>query len=105
MLYVLPADPASPKSSLKTLRQTARRAGYLIAADYTTDTFTLVDARLRLPLLGLNHVGLPEIANAIAVARIKPREARQKPKPRTPRRRVNNAIENLRLLMAAMRAE
>ena len=105
MLYVLPADPASPKSSLKTLRKTARRAGYLIAADYTTDTFTLVDARLRLPLLGLNHVGLPEIANAIAVARIKPREARPKPKPRTPRRRVNNAIENLRLLMAAMRAE
>jgi hypothetical protein len=46
MLYVLPADPATPKSSLKTLRQTARRAGYLIAADYTTDTFTLVDARL-----------------------------------------------------------
>ena len=75
MLYVLPADPASPKSSLKTLRQTARRAGYLIAADYTTDTFTLVDARLRLPLLGLNHVGLPEIANAIEVARAKTREA------------------------------
>jgi hypothetical protein len=69
MLYVLPADPATPKSSLKTLRQTARRAGYLIAADYTTDTFTLVDARLRLPLLGLNHVGLPEIAHAIEAVR------------------------------------
>jgi len=105
MLYVLPADPASPKSSLKTLRQTARRAGYLIAADYTTDTFTLVDARLRLPLLGLNHVGLPEIANAIAVARIKPREARPKPKPRTRRRHVNDAIENLKLFMTAVRAK
>ena len=101
MLYVLPADPASPKSSLKTLRQTARRAGYLIAADYTTDTFTLVDARLRLPLLGLNHVGLPEIANAIEVARIKTREARPKPKTR----RRHYAIENLKLLMAAVRAE
>jgi hypothetical protein len=69
MLYVLPANPASPKSSLKSLRQTARRAGYLIAADYTTGTFTLVDARLRLPLLGLDHVGLPEIAHAIRTAR------------------------------------
>jgi hypothetical protein len=69
MLYVLPANPASPKSSLKNLRESARRAGYLIAADYVTGTFTLVDARLRLPLLGLDHVGLAAIAHAIETVR------------------------------------
>jgi hypothetical protein len=69
MHYVLPANPASPKSSLKRLRENARRAGYLIAADYVTGTFTLVDARLRLPLLGLDHVGLPAIAHAIQTVR------------------------------------
>jgi hypothetical protein len=65
MRYLLPANPASPSTSLKQLRGRARRDGYLIAADYCTGTFTLVDARLRLPLLGLDHVGLPEIAHAI----------------------------------------
>jgi hypothetical protein len=57
-------------SSTPTLQAlSARRFGYLIAADYVTGTFTLVDARLRLPLLGLDHVGLPEIARAIETVR------------------------------------
>jgi hypothetical protein len=65
MQYLLPANPASPSTSLKQLRERARCAGYLVAADRCTDTFTLVDARLRVPLLGFEHVGLPEIAHAI----------------------------------------
>jgi hypothetical protein len=96
MLYILPTDPASPKSSLKALRQIARRAGYLIAADYTTDTFSLVDARLRVPLLGLNHVGLPEIAHAVEVARAKAREAHTRPRSR--RRSVDNRKARHRLV-------
>ena len=69
MRYLLPANPASPSTSLKQLRERARFVGYLIAADYCTGTFTLVDARLRLPLLGLDDVGLREIAHAIEIVR------------------------------------
>ena len=69
MQYLLPGNPASPSTSLKQLRERARYAGYLLAADRCTGTFTLVDARLRLPLLGLDHVGLPEIAHAIEIVR------------------------------------
>ena len=65
MIYVLPADPSSPPSSLKCLRERARRAKYLIAADHYTGTFSLIDARLRRPLAGLEHVDLPAIAHAI----------------------------------------
>jgi hypothetical protein len=71
MLYVLHADPASPPASLNCLRERARRAGYLISVDRCTGTFSLVDARLRLPLLGLDHVSLPEIARAIETVRTK----------------------------------
>ena len=71
MLYVLPANPTSPLASLKRLRESARRAGYLISHDRCTETFSLVDARLHLPLLGLDHVGLPEIARAIESLRNK----------------------------------
>jgi len=74
MQYLLSANPASPTTSLKQLRERARYVGYLIAADYCTGTFTLVDARLRLPLLGLDHVGLPEIAHAIEIVRKSNRE-------------------------------
>ena len=69
MQYYFPANPASPSTSLKRLREQARCAGYLIAADHCTGDFTLVDARLRLPLLGLDHVGLPQIAHAIEIVR------------------------------------
>ena len=65
MQYLLAANPASPSTSLKQLRERARCTGYLVAADRCTGTFTLVDARLRVPLLGFEHVGLPEIAHAI----------------------------------------
>ena len=74
MQYLLPGNPASPSTSLKQLRERARCAGYLVAADRCTGTFTLVDARLRLPLLGLDHVGLPEIAHAIEIVRKSNRE-------------------------------
>jgi len=74
MQYLLAANPASPTTSLKQLRERARCAGYLVAADRCTGTFSLVDARLRVPLLGFEHVGLPEIAHAIEIVRKSNRE-------------------------------
>jgi hypothetical protein len=66
MHYALSARLTSPPTtSLKAIRERARRHGYLLSTDYTTSAFTLVDANLRLPILGLDHVGLPEIACAI----------------------------------------
>jgi hypothetical protein len=69
MIYLLPAHPATPGLSLSCLRSRARRAGYRVARDRYAGTFSLIDARLRLPLLGLDHVGLSEIANAVESAR------------------------------------
>jgi hypothetical protein len=69
VIYVIPADPTSPLISLPCLRRRAKRVGYHISRDHYAETFSLVDARLRIPLLGLDHVGLSEIANAIEVAR------------------------------------
>ena len=69
MIYVIPADPTSPIISLRSLRCRAKRAGYCIARDRYAETYSLIDARLRIPLLGLDHVGLPEIAHAIQAAR------------------------------------
>jgi hypothetical protein len=69
MLYVLPADPASPLVSLPNLRSRAKRRGYRISYDRNTGAFTLVDSHLRRPIVGLEHVGLPEIANAIEATR------------------------------------
>jgi hypothetical protein len=68
VIYVIPADPTSPKISLRCLRSRAKQVGYCIARDRYAETFSLVDARLRIPLLGLDHVGLNEIANAIEAA-------------------------------------
>jgi hypothetical protein len=69
MLYVLPADPASPVVSLSRLRSRARRVGYRIARDRHAKTFSLIDDRLRVPLVGLDHVTLIEIAHAIESVR------------------------------------
>jgi hypothetical protein len=69
MLYVIPADPASPPISLRRLRARAKRAGYQIACDRYAQSFSLIDARLRVPLQGLDHVGLGEIARAIEAVR------------------------------------
>ena len=69
MIYVIPADPTSPPVSLPNLRRRAKLAGYRVARDRYAETYSLVDARLHIPLLGLDHVGLPEIANAIEAAR------------------------------------
>jgi hypothetical protein len=68
MMYVVPADPTSPVVSLSCLRSRARRAGYRIARDRYRETFSLIDDRLRVPLLGLDHVALIEIAHALEVA-------------------------------------
>jgi hypothetical protein len=69
VIYLLPCDTATPIISLPCLRSRAKRAGYRIARDRYTETYSLIDARLHIPLLGLDHVGLPEIANAIEAAR------------------------------------
>jgi hypothetical protein len=55
--------------SLSRLRSRARRAGYRIARDLYGTTFSLVDMRLRVPLVGLDHVALAEIARAVEIAR------------------------------------
>jgi hypothetical protein len=62
MFYVLPSDPSSPPVSLTCLRKRAKRAGFYIARDRYTDTFSLIDARTGLPLVGLDHVKLPAVA-------------------------------------------
>lgn len=69
MIYIVPRDPTSPPLSLPCLRKRARRAGYRVLQDRSTGAFSLVDARLHLPLLGLDRVDLPAIANAIEAAR------------------------------------
>jgi hypothetical protein len=71
MNYFVPADPAIPLSSLSRLRAQAKRIGYCIGRDRYSNTFSLVDARLRVPLFGLDHVALAEIAHAIEEARVK----------------------------------
>jgi hypothetical protein len=72
MIYLLPANPLHPIKSLKRLREQARRAGYLVNRDRHTGTWSLIDARLHLPLLGLDRVGLPAIAQAIEEVRSSP---------------------------------
>lgn len=69
MIYIVPSDPSSPTVSFSALRQRARRLGYGIHSDRYNDTYTLVDRQLSLPISGLEHVGLPVIANAIEAVR------------------------------------
>jgi hypothetical protein len=71
LIYVLPIDPSSPPISLTCLRARAKRVGFCIARDRYSDTFSLIDARTGLPLIGLDHVGLPAIANAVEAVRSK----------------------------------
>lgn len=75
MNYFIPADPSNPAMSLPRLRGRARRTGYQVARDRYSNTFSLIDARLHRPLLGLDHVALPEIARAIEAARSNGRPA------------------------------
>jgi hypothetical protein len=69
MNYLLPAEPARASVSLPAIRERARRRGLLIARDRTNGLFSLVDARLRLPLLGLDRVGLADVAQAVEFIR------------------------------------
>jgi hypothetical protein len=55
--YIISSNPTTPNLSLPRLRARARRQGYCIARDHYASTFSLIDARLRGPLHGLDHVG------------------------------------------------
>jgi hypothetical protein len=68
-VYLLPANPASPTLSVPNLRARAKRAGYQIARDRYGATWSLIDAQLRVPLLGYDHVELGKIARAVETAR------------------------------------
>jgi len=66
MHYILPADPASGNSfKLNSLRARAKRRGYWITRDRHTGTWSLVDAGLKRPLVGLQNIKLIDIARAI----------------------------------------
>ena len=66
MHYIVPADPTSGSSvKLPTLRARARRRGYWITRDRHAGTWSLVDADLKRPLVGLQNINLIDIARAI----------------------------------------
>jgi hypothetical protein len=69
LIYIVPSDPSSPVLSFAALRKRARRAGFRIVTDRYTGTFTLIDARLGLPIGELEHVSLVTVANAVEAAR------------------------------------
>jgi hypothetical protein len=69
-VYILPSNPTSPVKSLPRIRAHAKRAGYRVQRDrYGANTFSLIDSKLSVPLLGFDHVGLPAIAHAVEAAR------------------------------------
>jgi hypothetical protein len=67
MHYIVPADPHTSGSlfKLNSLRARARRRGYWITHDRHAGTWSLVDAGLKRPLVGLQNINLIEIAHAI----------------------------------------
>jgi hypothetical protein len=88
VIYLLPANPTSPLVSFSALRQRAKRLDYRIFGDRYAETFTLVDTRLGLPVSGLEHVGLPIIANAIESARTTARKKKTATALKAVRRRA-----------------
>jgi hypothetical protein len=69
-IYFIPGDPTSPKEALPRIRAHAKRVGFRVQRDRYAPTFSLIDARLGVPLLGYDHVGLPAIAHAVEIARV-----------------------------------
>jgi hypothetical protein len=58
--YIISSYPTTPNLSLLRSRALAHREGHRLARDHDASTFSLIDARLRVPL---------RIANAIEFAR------------------------------------
>jgi hypothetical protein len=81
VIYIVPTDPTRPLVSITCLRARARRLDYRIIADRYAETFTLIDAKLHLPVSGLEHVTIHTIANVLEAARV---EIKNRPKPRSP---------------------
>jgi hypothetical protein len=71
MHYIVRANPTSPIISLtlRRLRARAKRAGYRVTWDRYRQTYSLVDAQLCRPLLGLDHVALSAIVDAVEQVR------------------------------------
>ena len=67
--YIIPADPRSRGLKLGSLHARVRRHGYWITHDRHAGTWSLVDADLRRPLVGLQSVPLIDIARAITAPR------------------------------------
>jgi hypothetical protein len=66
MHYIVPADPTSGTPfKLSSLRARAKRRGYWITRDRHADTWSLIDADLKRPLVGLQNINLIDIARAI----------------------------------------
>jgi hypothetical protein len=65
MHYIVSADPTSGPLKLNSLRARAKRRGYWITHDRHTGTWSLIDADLKRPLVGLQNSNLIDIARAI----------------------------------------
>jgi hypothetical protein len=65
MHYIVSADPTSSSFKLSSLRARARRYGYWITHDRHAGTWSLVDADLKRPLVGLQNINLIDIARVI----------------------------------------
>jgi len=63
--YIVPSDPTSRSLKLGNLRARARRHGYWITHDRHANTWSLIDADLKRPLVGLQNINLIDIARAI----------------------------------------
>jgi len=69
--YIVHSDPTSSSFRLNSLRARARRRGYWITHDRHAGTWSLVDADLKRPLVGLQNVSLIDIARVIFALRVK----------------------------------
>jgi hypothetical protein len=100
-IYYVPGDPATPLK-INSLRIRARRRGYWIGHDRAADYWSLVDARLKRPLVGFNGVGLAEIARVILTMSA-PRPTRHK-RVRRHRRPVKDIRSMLKQLQVGITA-
>jgi hypothetical protein len=97
VIYLVPTDPTTPLISFSALRQRAKRLGYRILSDRYAETFSLIDAKLNLPISGLEHVAIHIIANVLEAARV---QINKRPKTHSPAKKQSfdwaHVIEKMR---------